>query len=78
MQRLMVYRRPSQPSNQWFEPARNVPVHIELDGGLEGWPKVAKAGGKVSAVIYAEGRGNPVAWFSSLTFKIKSVISYLH
>lgn len=68
----------TQPSNQWFEPARNVPVHIELDGGLEGWPKVAKAGGKVSAVIYAEGRGNPVAWFSSLTFKIKSVISYLH
>ena len=68
----------NQPSNQWFEPARRIPVHIELAGGLEDWPRDAKAGGKVSAVVYAEGRGNPVAWISGLIFRVKSVISYLY
>lgn len=63
---------------QWFEPARKIPVHIELSGGLEQWPKVAKAGGKVSALIYAEGESNVVAWGSALIFRIKSYLSYLY
>lgn len=68
----------NQPSNQWFEPARRIPVHIELVGGLDDWPREAKAGGKVSALIYAKGSNNPVAWFSSLVFRVKSVLSYLY
>lgn len=65
-------------SNQWFEPARKIPVHIELEGGLSEWPQSAKAGGKVSALIYAEGENNPVAWISTAIFWIKSYLSYLY
>lgn len=68
----------NQPSNQWFEPARRIPVHIELVGGLEHWPREAKAGGKVAAVIYSAGESNPVAWLSYAIFRIKSVLSYLY
>jgi multidrug resistance efflux pump len=67
-----------QPSNQWFEPARRIPVHIELVGGLENWPKAAKAGGKVAAVVYSSGQSNPVAWLSYAIFRVKSVLSYLY
>lgn len=68
----------NQPPTQWFEPARRIPVHIELEGGLDAWPREAKAGGKVSAVIYAKGRNNPVAWLSLAIFKVKSILSYLY
>jgi len=68
----------NQPSNQWFEPARRIPVHIELVGGLDSWPRTAKAGGKVSAVIYSAGQANPLAWLSYVIFRIKSVLSYLY
>ena len=68
----------NQPSNQWFEPARRIPVHIELVGGLDSWPRTAKAGGKVSAVIYSTGQANPLAWLSYVIFRIKSVLSYLY
>lgn len=68
----------NQPSNQWFEPARRIPIHIELVGGLASWPKQAKAGGKVGAVVYSTGRSHPVAWLSSAIFRIKSILSYLY
>ncbi len=68
----------NQPSNQWFEPARRIPVHIELEGGLAHWPIAAKAGGKVSAVVYSKGRSNPIAWLSYAIFRIQSVLSYLY
>ena len=63
---------------QWFEPARKIPVHIELTGGMEQWPEAAKAGGKVNALIYAEGDSNIVAWISGIIFYIQSYISYLY
>lgn len=68
----------NQPSNQWFEPARRIPVHIELVDGLDSWPREVKAGGKVAAVIYSEGHSNPIAWVSYAIFRIKSILSYLY
>ncbi|MFC3679420.1 HlyD family secretion protein [Bacterioplanoides pacificum] len=68
----------NQAANQWFEPARKIPLHIELDGGLDNWPQQAKAGGKVSALIYASGESNPVAWLSAVLFWFKSMFSYLY
>ncbi|MFH0267376.1 HlyD family secretion protein [Vibrio rumoiensis] len=68
----------NQSSTQWFEPARHIPIYIELDGGTENWPKVAKAGGKVSALVYAEGEDNPIALISSAIMHIRSYLSYLY
>lgn len=65
-------------SDEWFEPARKIPVHIELLGGLENWPREAKAGGKVNALIYSGGESNPVAWVAALLFHIESYLSYLY
>lgn len=52
--------------------------NVELVGGLENWPKAAKAGGKVAAVVYSSGQSNPVAWLSYAIFRVKSVLSYLY
>tara|TARA_R110002049_G_scaffold188402_2_gene356874 strand:+ start:80868 stop:81980 length:1113 start_codon:yes stop_codon:yes gene_type:complete len=45
------------PSNQWFEPARRMPVRIEIDGGLDAWPPKARVGGNVSVLVHATGDG---------------------
>ena len=45
------------PSNQWFEPARRMPVRIEIDGGLDAWPRKARVGGNVSVLVHATGDG---------------------
>lgn len=45
------------PSTQWFEPARRMPVRIELDGGTAGWPRKARVGGNVSVVVHSDGGG---------------------
>ena len=68
----------NSPENQWFEPARRIPVHIELDGSLDDWPKEARAGGKVGVVIYAEGTENPIAWVSAGLLRLRSWLSYLY
>ncbi|MEX3314122.1 HlyD family secretion protein [Sulfitobacter sp. PS-8MA] len=68
----------NQPSNRWFEPARRIPVRIELAGGMAQWPQNVRVGGKVNAVIYAEGRGNPIAWFAAALQRVKSFTSHLH
>lgn len=68
----------NQPSNRWFEPARRIPVRIELVLGEGEDLPFARIGGKVHAVVYAEGTDNPVAWLASLGQRIRSVVSYLH
>lgn len=68
----------NEPENQWFEPARRMPVHIELDGGMENWPRTVRAGAKVSVVVFADGTGNPVAWVASAYLKLQSWLSYLY
>lgn len=68
----------NQPSNRWFEPARQIPVRVELVGGMEAWPKRVRVGGKVNAVVYASGRNNPIAWIAGGLQRIASITSYLH
>jgi multidrug resistance efflux pump len=66
------------PENRWFEPARRMPLHIELDGGLANWPEKVRAGGKVSAVVYASGTDNPIAWAAGGLLRLRSYLSYLY
>lgn len=66
------------PEGQWFEPARRIPVHIELDGALEDWPPAVRIGGKAAVLIYAEGRANPVAWIASGLLQLRAWLSYLY
>ena len=68
----------NQPANRWFEPARRIPVRVELvlEEG-ESFP-LARVGGKVHAVIYAGGTGNPVAWVVGLGQRVRAILSFLH
>ncbi len=68
----------NQPNNRWFEPARQIPVRVELEGGIEAWPTNVRVGGKVHAVVYAGGRSNPVTWIASTLQRVRSITSYLH
>ncbi len=68
----------NQPTNRWFEPARRIPVRVELTGGMEDWPRQARVGGKVHAVVFAGGGGGPVAWLAGTMQRLRAVASYLH
>lgn len=68
----------NQPSNRWFEPARSIPVRVELNGGMKSWPRQARVGGKVHAVVFAGGLNTPVAWMARGFQSIRSFTSYLH
>lgn len=68
----------NQTTNRWFEPARRIPVRIELAGGMESWPRQVRVGGKVHAVVFADGTGNPIAWVARGLQRIRSWTSYLH
>lgn len=68
----------NQVSNRWFEPARQIPVRIELDGGMEAWPRNVRVGGKVHAVVFADGTGNPIALLARALQRVRSWTSYLH
>ncbi|MFD2740584.1 HlyD family secretion protein [Sulfitobacter aestuarii] len=69
----------SQPSNRWFEPARRIPVRIELAGGMEAWPNSVRVGGKVHAVVFASGDASgPVAWLARGLQRLRSWTSFLH
>lgn len=69
------------PQNQamarWFEPARTIPVHIELAPG-EDWPDNVRVGSKADALVYAQGRGNPVAWGAGALQTLATYFSYLY
>ena len=67
----------NQSSARWFEPARTIPVHIELDGE-EAWPANVRVGSKVSVVIYAAGEGNPIAWIANGLLHVQSFFSHLY
>lgn len=68
----------NQSTNRWFEPARRIPVRVELSDGMEGWPRQVRVGGKVHAVVLASGTGNPVAWLARGLQRVRSFTSYLH
>lgn len=69
----------NQPANRWFEPARRIPVRIELDGGMEAWPRSVRVGGKVHAVVFASGDDDgPVAWLAQGMQRLRSWATFLH
>ena len=69
----------NQPTNRWFEPARLIPVRIELEGGMDAWPKNVRVGGKVHAVIFANGSDTGMlAWLARGLQRIRSWTSFLH
>ncbi|MCL3883256.1 HlyD family secretion protein [Marivita sp. GX14005] len=67
----------NQPTNRWFEPARRIPVRVELAGGLDAWPEQARVGGKVHALILAGG-GGPIAWIGQALQRLRAYTSFLH
>ncbi len=66
------------PEGQWFEPARRIPVHIDLDNAIADWPQAARIGGKAGVLIYATGRGHPMAWLASGMLQLRSWLSFLY
>ncbi len=68
----------NQPSNRWFEPARRIPVRVELVGGMTAWPRNVRVGGKVQAVVFTGGTGNPIALIARASQRVRAWASYLH
>lgn len=68
----------NQVSNRWFEPARRIPVRIELSGGMKHWPRNVRVGGKVNAVIFADGTRNLIALLARGLQRFRSWASYLY
>ena len=68
----------NEASNRWFEPARRIPVRIELNGTQDDWPRQVRVGGKVNAVVFASGTGNPIALLARGLQRVKSWFSYLY
>lgn len=68
----------NKPSTQWFEPARKIPVYVELEGGTKQWPATVRTGGKVDTVIYTKGRNSVIAYLSSALMTVRAHLSYLY
>lgn len=69
----------NQQSNQWFEPARRIPVRVELEGGMEEWPYAARVGGKAHVLIFAQGDDSGLlALMARATQRVRAWVSYLH
>ncbi|WP_092425118.1 HlyD family secretion protein [Devosia crocina] len=66
----------NQSSTRWFEPARTIPVQISVDTE-EAWLGKVRVGSKASALIFAQGEDNPVAWISRALQTVQSYLSYL-
>jgi multidrug resistance efflux pump len=65
------------PSTQWFEPARRMPVRIELNGGMDAWPRKARVGGNVSVVVHSDG-GGVVSWVASGLQRVESFLTAIY
>lgn len=68
----------NQSSDRWFEPARRIPVRIELADGMQDWPSHVPVGGKVHVVVYTGGTGNPIALVARGLQRLRSWTSYLY
>ncbi len=68
----------NKPINQWFEPARRIPVRIVLDGGMESWPRTARLGGKVDVLVAAKENGGPIVWLAQAFQRIGSYVTVLY
>lgn len=67
----------NQAMTRWFEPARTIPVHIELVD-QDAWPDNVRVGSKASALIYSGGTETPVAAIASTLQTIGAYLSYLY
>lgn len=65
------------PSTQWFEPARRMPVRIEMVAGAAPWPPKARVGGSVSVVVHATG-GGVVSVVASGFQRLQSLLTALY
>jgi multidrug resistance efflux pump len=68
----------SKPDNRWFEPARRIPVRLELEGGVEAWPRAVPVGGKVHAIVLAEKGNGVLVWIARVSQRLRSWFSFLH
>ncbi len=68
----------NQPASRWFEPARSIPVSVELVLDEGETAPFTRIGGKVHVAIYASDTGNPVAWAVDIGQRIRALVSYLH
>ncbi len=68
----------NQPSSRWFEPARRIPVRVEILTERADWPPQVRVGGKVNAVVFTSGTGNPIALLARGVQRVQSWVSYLH
>jgi len=67
----------NQAEENWFEPARRMPVRIELEDPSE-WPESARVGGRISVVVYAGGSESLVGWISGRLLRLYAYLSYLY
>lgn len=67
----------NQAMTRWFEPARTIPVHIELSEP-QSWPDNVRVGSMASALVFAQGRDNPLALAASAMQTVSSYMSYLY
>lgn len=67
----------NQQATRWFEPARTIPVQLELVDGSQ-WPQNVRAGSKATALVYATNRHGIVGRVESAFQTIKSYMSYLY
>ena len=68
----------SRPSTQWFEPARRIPVRIELDTQQNPWPEQVKAGGKINVVVHSEDEQGVISRLAKLQQQVQSQFSSLY
>lgn len=67
----------NQSATRWFEPARKIPVFVELNDYTR-WPGNARVGSKVNVLIHAGGEGGFVSWVGSGLQRLQSWLSYLY
>ncbi|MET3924256.1 HlyD family secretion protein [Devosia sp. 2618] len=67
----------NQAMNRWFEPARTIPVHIEL-AETQQWPSNVRVGSMASALVFAGDRNSPISAVASFMQTVSSYVSYLY
>lgn len=67
----------NQAANRWFEPARKIPVFLELNDYSQ-WPANGRAGSKVNVLVHAGGETGLVARVGTGVQWLQSWLSYLY
>lgn len=68
----------NESNSRWFEPARRIPIRIELEGDMSEWPEQVRVGGKVHTVVFTGSRINPIALIARGFQRVRSWTSYLY